>query len=102
MNRRRLGLVLGINQTLSWGMTFYLPAVIVVPASHDLHQSTFALLGAFTMALLIAGTCAQVSQLSTVVGRCHNPRWAGKGGRLRGWPFLPSIDSSIPLSSPQI
>jgi len=58
MNRRRLGVVLGINQTLSWGMTFYLPAVVVVPASHNLGQSTFALLGAFTMALLIAGVCA--------------------------------------------
>lgn len=58
MNRRRLGLVLGINQTLSWGMTFYLPAVIIVPVSHEFGQSTFALLGAFTMSLLIAGSCA--------------------------------------------
>src|SRR5579864_3856445 len=58
LGRRRLGVVLGINQTLSWGMTFYLPAVVVVPASLDLRQSTFALLGAFTMALRIAGVCA--------------------------------------------
>jgi MFS family permease len=58
LGRRRLGLVLGINQTLSWGMTFYLPAVVVVPVAHDLRQSTFALLGAFTMSLLIAGFCA--------------------------------------------
>ncbi|HEX3991707.1 MAG TPA: MFS transporter [Acetobacteraceae bacterium] len=56
--RKRLGLVLGINQTLSWGMTFYLPAVVIVPVAHDLGQSTFALLGAFTMSLLIAGFCA--------------------------------------------
>jgi hypothetical protein len=56
--RKRLGAVLGINQTLSWGMTFYLPAVIAVPAARDLGQSTFRLLGAFTMSLLIAGTCA--------------------------------------------
>ena len=33
MNRRRLGLVLGLNQTMSWGMTFYLPAVIAAPAA---------------------------------------------------------------------
>jgi hypothetical protein len=58
MNRRRLGLVLGINQTLSWGMTFYLPAVIAVPAARDLGASTFSLLGAFSAALLIAGFCA--------------------------------------------
>ena len=58
MGRKRLGVVLGINQTLSWGMTFYLPAVIVVPASRELGQTSFALLGAFTMSLLLAGLCA--------------------------------------------
>ncbi len=39
-------------------MTFYLPAVIAVPAARDLGQSTFALLGAFSVALLISGICA--------------------------------------------
>jgi predicted MFS family arabinose efflux permease len=58
MNRHRLGLVLGINQTLSWGMTFYLPAVIAVPVARDLGVSTFALLGAFSVSLLISGFCA--------------------------------------------
>ena len=58
LGRKRLGLVLGINQTLSWGMTFYLPAVIAVPAAQDLGRSTVSLLGAFTMSLLIAGLCA--------------------------------------------
>jgi hypothetical protein len=58
VNRHRLGLVLGINQTLSWGMTFYLPAVISIPAARDLGRSTFALLGAFSVALLISGFCA--------------------------------------------
>jgi hypothetical protein len=58
MNRHRLGIVLGINQTLSWGMTFYLPAVIAVPAARDLDQSTFSLLGAFSVSLLISGVCA--------------------------------------------
>jgi hypothetical protein len=58
MNRRRLGLVLGVNQLLSWGMTFYLPAVIAIPAARDLGVSAFALLGAFSVSLLIAGFCA--------------------------------------------
>jgi hypothetical protein len=58
VGRKRLGLVLGINQTLSWGMSFYLPAVIAIPASRGLGTTTFALLGAFTMSLLIAGVCA--------------------------------------------
>jgi hypothetical protein len=58
MNRRRLALVLGLNQTMTWGMTFYLPAVIAVPASRDLGRSTFSLLGAFSLALLISAACA--------------------------------------------
>ena len=43
-----------------------------------------------------------VSTLFTVVGQPHRPQPAGNGGRLRGWPFLPSIDSIIPVSSPQM
>jgi hypothetical protein len=39
-------------------MTFYLPAVIAVPASHDLGRTTFVLPGACIMSLLIAGFCA--------------------------------------------
>src|ERR1700726_2830094 len=58
LDRKRLGVVLGINQTLSWGMTFYLPAVIAVPAADELGVSTFALLGAFSASLLISGFCA--------------------------------------------
>lgn len=55
---QRLGLVLGINQTLSWGMTFYLPAVIAAPAAAALGASGFATLGAFSWALLVTGICA--------------------------------------------
>lgn len=57
-SRRRLAVVLGLNQTMSWGMTFYLPAVIAVPAANDLGLSTFSLLGAFSLSLLISGFCA--------------------------------------------
>jgi hypothetical protein len=55
---KRFGLVLGINQTLSWGMSFYLPAVIGAPAAQGLHETPAALLGAFTWALLATGACA--------------------------------------------
>lgn len=58
MNRHRLGLVLGINQTLSWGMTFYLPAVITKPAAASLGVTPVAVLGAFSWALLVTGICA--------------------------------------------
>ena len=56
--RIRLGAVLGINQTLSWGMTFYLPAIIAEPAAAALVQPQFRVLGAFSWSLLVAGFCA--------------------------------------------
>jgi len=58
INRRRLGLVLGINQTLSWGMTFYLPAIVAGPAARGLDAPPWAVLGAFSWALLVTGACA--------------------------------------------
>ena len=51
---------------------------------------------------MIAGTCEIVSTLLTVVGQPQSPYTAGNGGRLRGWPFLPSADSIMPVSSPQM
>jgi hypothetical protein len=56
--RVRLGAVLGVNQTLSWGMTFYLPAIIGEPVAADLRQPGYTVLGAFSWALLVAGLCA--------------------------------------------
>ena len=56
--RFRLGAVLGINQTLSWGMTFYLPAIIAAPVAAAFGESSFAVLGAFSWSLLVAGACA--------------------------------------------
>src|SRR6185312_5295543 len=57
MDRRFLGLVLGINQTLSWGMTFYLPAIVADPVARSFGASHVAVLGAFSWALLITGAC---------------------------------------------
>jgi MFS family permease len=56
--RIRLGAILGINQTLSWGMTFYLPAIIAAPVAASLDQSAFNVLGAFSWSLLVTGLCA--------------------------------------------
>jgi hypothetical protein len=58
INRRLLGLVLGINQTLSWGMTFYLPAIVAGPVTAGLDAPPWAVLGAFSWALLVTGGCA--------------------------------------------
>ncbi len=56
--RVRLGAALGINQTISWGTTFYAPAVIARPVAATLHQPEFTILAAFSWALLVAGFCA--------------------------------------------
>jgi hypothetical protein len=56
--RFRLGTVLGINQMLSWGMTFFLPAIVAGPVGVTLGQSAFRVLGAFSWALLVAGAGA--------------------------------------------
>ena len=36
------------------------------------------------------------------VGQPNAPSTAGNGGLMRGWPRLPSSDSSRPVSSPQM
>nr|WP_294508138.1 MFS transporter [uncultured Rhodopila sp.] len=57
-SRIRLGAVLGINQTISWGVTFYLPAVIAGAVAAELGQPEVNILAAFSWALLVAGFCA--------------------------------------------
>ena len=56
--RFRLGAVLGINQTISWGTTFYLPAITATPVAASFGRSGFETMGAFTWALLLAGACS--------------------------------------------
>src|SRR5689334_1901981 len=51
---------------------------------------------------MIHGTAANVSVLLIVVGLPYRPKLAGNGGLKRGWPFLPSSDSSSAVSSPQM
>ena len=51
---------------------------------------------------MIQGTAAKVSVLLMVVGLPYKPKLAGNGGLKRGWPFLPSKDSSKAVSSPQM
>jgi hypothetical protein len=50
----------------------------------------------------MSGTFIKVSTLLTTVGWPNRPLTAGKGGLLRGQPRLPSIDSSMAVSSPQM
>ncbi|HEY0184495.1 MAG TPA: MFS transporter [Rhodopila sp.] len=54
-SRFRLGTVLGINQALSWGTTFYLPAIVAGPVAATLGHPGFPVLGAFSWSLLVTG-----------------------------------------------
>jgi len=58
ISRFRLGAVLGLNQTFSWGMSFYLPAIIAAPVAATFGESGFHILGAFSWALLVTGALA--------------------------------------------
>jgi MFS family permease len=46
---------LGITQTLAWGSTYYLPAILADPVSADLHLSREWFFGIFSAALLLSG-----------------------------------------------
>lgn len=52
-SRTRVVLPLGIAQTLAWGSTYYLPAILAVPMARDLGISTGEVYGAFSLALLV-------------------------------------------------
>ncbi len=50
----------------------------------------------------IFGIVVIVSTLLISVGEAYTPEIAGNGGFERGWPRLPSSDSSSAVSSPQM
>lgn len=56
----RVAGVIGASQLVTYGATYYLPAVLADPAAADLHLSRATLLGAFSWALLVAGLCAPI------------------------------------------
>lgn len=67
----RTVLTLGTAQTLAWGSTYYLPAILAKPMADDLGTSTGMVFGAFSAALVVAAL------LGPVVGR----RIDARGGR---------------------
>ncbi|WP_316224837.1 MULTISPECIES: MFS transporter [unclassified Bradyrhizobium] len=57
MQARRLGVVvaLGTAQTLAWGSSYYLPAILADPIAHDLGLSRNWFFAAFSASLVISG-----------------------------------------------
>lgn len=52
--RRTVVLALGVTQTISWGSSYYLPAILAVPMARDLGLSPPWVFGAFSAALVLA------------------------------------------------
>jgi predicted MFS family arabinose efflux permease len=50
----RVVLALGSAQTLAWGSTYYLPAILAAPMARELGVSTGLVFGAFSAALVVA------------------------------------------------
>ena len=57
MSQRRLPVILalGTGQTLAWGSSVYMPAILAKPIGRDLGVGTSAVFAAFSLALLISG-----------------------------------------------
>ena len=53
--RPRVVAALGISQTLSWGSSYYLPAILSVPMARELAIPPTWVFAAFAMALVVAG-----------------------------------------------
>lgn len=59
--RRQVVLILGLTQTLAWGSTYYLLAILAEPVASDLGVSTGNVFGAFSLALVIAAFLGPVA-----------------------------------------
>jgi len=55
---RRLALVLGFTQMTAWATTYYVPAVTTAAVAATLGAGTTAVIGGFSVALLLSGVCA--------------------------------------------
>ncbi len=53
-NTTRLVIALGSAQTLAWGSTYYLPAILAAPMARDLDLSVSLVFGAFSAALVVS------------------------------------------------
>lgn len=53
-----LTFLIGFSQIYAWATTYYLPATLVKIVADETSQSTLAIMGGFSWALLIGGLCA--------------------------------------------
>ncbi len=55
---RGVAILLGVAQTLAWGTTYYLPAILIPAVLEELGGDRTLIYGAFSLALLISGFAA--------------------------------------------
>ncbi len=60
-SRTRTVIAVGTGQTLAWGSSYYLPAMLATPIARDLHVSTPTVFGAFSTALVISALVGPAS-----------------------------------------
>jgi predicted MFS family arabinose efflux permease len=53
-NRTALVIALGTAQTIAWGSSYYLPAVLATPMARDLGVSPVWIFGAFSLAMIVS------------------------------------------------
>src|SRR6202045_1764545 len=75
MNRSVVVGALGTAQTLAWGSTYYLPAILADPIAQGLGLSRTTVFGLFSGALLLSAV------LGPSVGRAIDRPGGGAGGR---------------------
>ena len=93
----RTTVILGITQTLAWGTTYYLPAILAVPIASDLGVDTQWVFAAFSAALIVSAV------LGPTVGRWidrNGGRGALAGSNLvmaTGLIFLACAESAVAM-----
>jgi MFS family permease len=94
-------LALGATQTLAWGSTYYLPAILAIPMARELGLSPSWVFGAFSAALVLAALFGPVagrridryggrhvlaaSSLIFALGPASSALAQGPGTMLAGW-----------------
>ena len=87
---------LGVAQTLAWGSTYYLPAMLATPMAKDLGVSTPTMFAAFSASPLLVSAL-----LGPTAGRMIGVIWFSSGGDASERSTSQYVDLRLPCS-PQV
>ncbi|MDP2055152.1 MAG: MFS transporter [Acidobacteriota bacterium] len=91
---RRAVWAIGLGQCVSWGVLYYAFSVLVVPVERELGAARWAVVGAFSLALLVSALMSPV--VGRLVDRGHGPSVVQAGGLtaaglLASWALLSNL-----------